>query len=77
MTKQQEVRKILEENNWDFHKIAQDPELREKVNLQGFDFEGARKLAQENPIELIPDTLEGRVELIEEKLENILKLLKL
>ena len=46
-----EVKKILEKNNYDFHKISQDPELANKVNKLNFNFKEATKQALENPID--------------------------
>lgn len=44
----QEVQQILKDYNYDFKAIYQNEELRDKVNLLGFDFEGAKKIAREN-----------------------------
>lgn len=57
----QEIRKILKDNNYDFKSIYQNKDLRDKVNLLNFDFEGAKKIAEENKsIEFI-DLVEKRI----------------
>jgi len=51
----EEIQAILDEYDYNFYKIAKIPELRDKVNRLGFDFDGASELAKNNPIEFIEE----------------------
>ena len=45
-----EIRAILEEYNYDFYKISQNKEVREKVNRQNFKFDEAIQFAKDHPL---------------------------